>query len=69
MVRFKYKSVPDKAAYTYQRKTALPPGCIYNPDGVACDPKEHNCQSCGHNPVVAANRLKKLYRTIARYKS
>ena len=42
-------------------KYTTTPGCKYNPEGVRCDPKERHCESCGHNPAVAASRLQKIY--------
>ena len=56
----KYKVALSEKPYTYRRKPDPRPGCVYNPEGVACDPNERNCQTCGHNPVVAANRLMNL---------
>ena len=36
-------------------------GCKYNPEGVRCSPDGRHCESCGHNPAVAAARLQKRY--------
>lgn len=35
--------------------------CKYNPEGVRCSPNGRHCESCGHNPAVAAARIEKAF--------
>ena len=42
-------------------KNYTSPGCKFNPEGVQCDPNGRHCESCGHNPAVAAARLQKIH--------